>query len=57
MIAAYPKPVITLVHGLCMGGGIGLASHAAIRIATPEARFAMPETRIGYSPDVGVRRT
>ena len=53
MIASYPKPVLTLVHGLCMGGGIGLASHASIRITTPEARFAMPETRIGYSPDVG----
>lgn len=53
MIASYPKPVLTLVHGLCMGGGIGLASHAAIRIATPEAHYAMPEARIGYSPDVG----
>ena len=53
LIASYPKPVVTLVHGLCMGGGIGLASHASIRVAAPEARFAMPETRIGYSPDVG----
>ena len=53
MIATYPKPVLTLVHGLCMGGGIGLASDAAIRIATPGAQYAMPETRIGYSPDVG----
>lgn len=53
MIANYPKPVITMVHGLCMGGGIGLASHASIRITTPEARFALPEARIGYSPDVG----
>ncbi|MFL4474544.1 enoyl-CoA hydratase/isomerase family protein [Paeniglutamicibacter sp. MACA_103] len=53
MIANYPKPVITLVHGLCMGGGIGLASHASIRIATPEAEYAMPEVLIGYSPDVG----
>jgi enoyl-CoA hydratase len=53
MIATYPKPVLTLVHGLCMGGGIGLAAHASIRITTREARFAMPETRIGYSPDVG----
>lgn len=53
MIATYPKPVLTLVHGLCMGGGIGLASHASIRVTTPEASYAMPETRIGYSPDVG----
>ena len=53
MIASYPKPVITLAHGLCMGGGIGLASHAAVRIATPESSYAMPEVRIGYTPDVG----
>ncbi|MFF5794237.1 enoyl-CoA hydratase/isomerase family protein [Paeniglutamicibacter sp. NPDC012692] len=53
MIAGYPKPVVTLAHGLCMGGGIGLASHAAIRIATPESSYAMPEARIGYTPDVG----
>lgn len=53
MIAGYPKPVLTLAHGLCMGGGIGLASHAGIRVATPDSRFAMPEVRIGYSPDVG----
>lgn len=53
MIAAYPKPVITLAHGLCMGGGIGLASHASIRIATPDSKYAMPEVRIGYTPDVG----
>lgn len=52
-IATYPKPLLTLAHGLCMGGGIGLASHAAIRIATPESSYAMPEVRIGYSPDVG----
>ncbi len=53
MIATYAKPFITLVHGLCMGGGIGLASHASVRATAPDARFAMPETRIGYSPDVG----
>lgn len=53
MIASYPKPVITLAHGLCMGGGIGLASHASVRIATPDSSYAMPEVRIGYTPDVG----
>ena len=53
MIDSYPKPVITLAHGLCMGGGIGLASHASIRVATPDSSYAMPEVRIGYTPDVG----
>ncbi|WP_309082383.1 enoyl-CoA hydratase/isomerase family protein [Zhihengliuella sp.] len=52
-IALYPKPVVAFMDGLCMGGGVGLAAHAAVRIATPRSRIGMPEVRIGYSPDVG----
>lgn len=37
-----------------MGGGVGLSAYAPFRIATPRTLFAMPETKIGYSPDVGV---
>ena len=36
-----------------MGGGVGLAANALFRIATENTVFAMPETRIGYCPDVG----
>jgi 3-hydroxyisobutyryl-CoA hydrolase len=36
-----------------VGGGVGLAAHAPFRIATENTLFAMPETKIGYSPDVG----
>lgn len=36
-----------------VGGGVGLAAHAPFRIATENTIFAMPETKIGYSPDVG----
>lgn len=36
-----------------MGGGVGLAAHAHFRIATENTIFAMPETKIGYCPDVG----
>lgn len=53
MIAEYPKPVVAFADGVTMGGGIGLAGHAAIRIVTERSRLAMPETRIGFTPDVG----
>jgi enoyl-CoA hydratase len=52
-IADYPKPVVAVADGITMGGGVGLACHAAIRVVTERSRLAMPETRIGFSPDVG----
>jgi enoyl-CoA hydratase len=52
-IAEYPKPVVVFADGVTMGGGIGLAGHAAVRIVTERSRLAMPETRIGFTPDVG----
>ena len=53
MIANYPKPYIARIDGLCMGGGIGLSVHAPYRVATEHAGFAMPETAIGFFPDIG----
>lgn len=53
LIAEYPKPVVTFADGITMGGGIGLAGHAAVRIVTERSKLAMPETRIGFTPDVG----
>ena len=52
-IAEYPKPFVAFADGITMGGGIGLAGHAAIRIVTERSKLAMPETRIGFTPDVG----
>src|SRR5690606_34050934 len=52
--ATYPKPVVAFQHGIVMGGGIGISSHARYRIATPSSRFAMPEGAIGFFCDVGV---
>ena len=54
IIASYPKPLVALMHGIVMGGGIGIAGHCGYRIALPDARFAMPESAIGFFADVGV---
>lgn len=53
LIAEYPKPVVAFADGITMGGGIGLAGHASVRIVTERSKLAMPETRIGFTPDVG----
>ncbi|KAI0822832.1 3-hydroxyisobutyryl-coenzyme A hydrolase [Trametes gibbosa] len=53
ILAAVPKPYVCVMDGITMGGGVGLAVNAQFRIATEKTVFAMPETKIGYSPDVG----
>ncbi|MGE2836049.1 enoyl-CoA hydratase/isomerase family protein [Mycobacterium sp. SMC-4] len=53
LIATCPKPVVSIAHGLTLGGGMGLASHARHRVVTDSTRMGMPEVLIGLSPDVG----
>ncbi|AIP08328.1 enoyl-CoA hydratase [Burkholderia pseudomallei MSHR338] len=52
-IHTFPKPVVALMDGITMGGGMGLAQGAALRVSTERSKIAMPETRIGFVPDVG----
>ncbi|HWR84445.1 MAG TPA: enoyl-CoA hydratase/isomerase family protein [Rhodoglobus sp.] len=52
-IARYPKPVVSVMHGLTLGGGIGLGAHASTRVVTQSSRLGMPEVSIGFVPDVG----
>ena len=49
----FPKPVVALLDGVTMGGGMGLGQAARLRVATTRTKIAMPETRIGMVPDVG----
>jgi enoyl-CoA hydratase len=52
-IKTYPKPIVALVDGVAMGGGVGLAMNAAHAVAGERFVFAMPEVGIGFFPDVG----
>ena len=49
----YPKPIVAVVDGIVMGGGVGISEPADVRIATERTTYAMPETGIGLFPDVG----
>ncbi|MDI6629449.1 MAG: enoyl-CoA hydratase/isomerase family protein [Rhodococcus sp. (in: high G+C Gram-positive bacteria)] len=53
LIANYPKPYIAVIEAAAFGGGLGISIHGSIRIVTENAVLAMPETAIGFVPDVG----
>ena len=52
-ISKFSKPYLSIWDGIVMGGGVGLSIYGNTRIASEKSRFAMPETGIGFFPDVG----
>jgi enoyl-CoA hydratase/carnithine racemase len=53
LVHGYPKPYVTFLDGIVMGGGMGISQGARCRIVTERTKMAMPETNIGLFPDVG----
>ncbi|MCU1478813.1 MAG: caiD 3 [Subtercola sp.] len=53
LIATYPKPYVAVMDGIVLGGGIGVSAHGSHRIVTERSKLGMPETGIGFVPDVG----
>lgn len=53
LIKRFPKPFVSLIDGICMGGGVGISVHGSHRVAGGRFLFAMPEVNIGFFPDVG----
>ena len=52
-LAGLSKPVVSIMSGLVMGGGIGISAHCSHRVVTETSKIAMPECGIGFVPDVG----
>jgi enoyl-CoA hydratase len=52
-IANYPKDYVAIMDGIVLGGGIGLSAHGRHRVVTERSSLGLPETSIGFTPDVG----
>ena len=54
LLECFSKPVVSFINGVCMGSGAGLTAYNTHRVAGENYKWAMPETKIGLFPDVGV---
>ena len=52
-IARFAKPIVSVMDGIVMGGGVGISAHDSHRVVTERSTVAMPEVGIGFAPDVG----
>ena len=53
IMASFPKPVIAMINGFCLGGGCELSMSCDMRIASDKARFGQPEINLGLIPGGG----
>ncbi|MCW2856115.1 MAG: 3-hydroxyisobutyryl-CoA hydrolase [Marmoricola sp.] len=53
LIESYPKPYVAIMDGIVLGGGVGVSAHGSHRVVTERTSVGMPETGIGFVPDVG----
>lgn len=53
LLATTEKPIVSFLNGFTMGGGVGLSMHGKFVVATEKTLFSMPETALGFFPDVG----
>jgi enoyl-CoA hydratase len=53
LILDLPKPVVAAVHGYALGAGCEMSLCCDLRVAADDARFGLPEVKLGYIPSAG----